>query len=94
METLISMHPEDKARYQRLRGFVENNIVRKDMLPKLRRFNGGDDQIRFAMPMMMNAAYNAVPENLEMVGAQPIVALGKALPLGASGRGFLENDDF
>ena len=45
------------------------------------------------MMMNMNAAYNAVPENLEMVGAQPIVVLGKATPLGASGRGFLENED-
>jgi hypothetical protein len=56
-------------------------------------FNGGDDQMRFAMPMMMKAALNGAPENLEMVGAMPIVALGLASPLGGSGIGFLGNDD-
>ena len=93
MDALISMHPEDKARYERLQGYVQNSIVRGEILPKLRRFNGGNDQMRFAMPMMMNGALNAVPENLEMVRAQPIVALDKESPLGASGRGFFEHDN-
>jgi hypothetical protein len=93
MDTLISLHPEEKTRYQRLRGYVENNIGRPGIFPKLRRFNGGDAQIQFAMPMMMKAAFNAAPENLEMEAAMPFEALGLASPLGASGRGFLGNDD-
>ena len=74
MDNLISLNPEDKARYHRLRGYVENKIARPGIFPKLRMFNGGDDQMRFAMPMMMKAAFNGAPNILEMEGDEPILA--------------------